>query len=136
MKNSKKAIHPVVSVALLLVVAVVGVVAFQTWFVNFQTDVLATVEQDTNNQIPSDIYIEDLTRTKIFLKSHSGSSIISNVEIIATNNTVICTISNTFNVPTGLSTIDVTTCNLIYNLPYTILITANNQLVENSQIVR
>ena len=82
---NKKGVHPVVSVALLIVVSVISVVGFQSWFSSFETNVLVEVEQDTDSQIPSDIYVEDLTSQKIFLKSHSGSSRISNVEIISQN---------------------------------------------------
>lgn len=48
MVMNRKAISPVVATALLLVVAVVAVVAFQTWFNNFQSGQLSDVEQRAN----------------------------------------------------------------------------------------
>jgi hypothetical protein len=136
MLKNNKAVHPVVSVALLLVIAVLAVVGFQTWYDSFQTSTLVSIDQDTNNQIPSDIYVEDITTTKIFLNSHSGSSTISNVEILSQNKTRMCDIANTFEVPTGLSTIDVTSCSLIRGGVYEILIIANDQLIEHTKITR
>ena len=136
MLKNKKAVHPVVAVALLLVIAVVSVVGFQAWFSSFSTEVLVSVEQDTNNQIPSDIYVEDLTTTKIFIKSHSGSSSISEVEIFASNKTQMCINSTTFPVLKGLTTIDVSSCSLIRSNVYEILLTANNQLLEYTTIAR
>ncbi len=44
----KKAISPVVATALLLVVAVVAVVGFQTWFNNYQSGLNADVEKKSN----------------------------------------------------------------------------------------
>jgi hypothetical protein len=136
MLKNKKAVHPVVAVALLLVVAVLSVVGFQSWFSSFSTEILVSVEQDTNNQIPSDIYVEDLTTNKIYIKSHSGASIISEVSILAQNNTQMCINSTSFPVLKGLTTIDVSSCSLTRSNVYEVLITANNQLIENTQIAR
>ncbi len=44
---NKKAISPVVATALLLVVAVVAVVGFQTWFNTYQSGQLSNVEQQS-----------------------------------------------------------------------------------------
>jgi hypothetical protein len=136
MLKNKKAVHPVVSVALLLVVAVISVVGFQSWFSSFSTGVLVSVEQDTNNQIPSDIYVEDLTTNKIYIKSHSGSSTIHGIEILSSNQTQMCINSTSFKVISGLTTIDVSSCSLIRAQVYEILITANNQLLEYVTIAK
>lgn len=45
---NKKAISPVVATALLLVVAVVAVVGFQSWFTTYQSGVNAKVEAESN----------------------------------------------------------------------------------------
>ncbi len=45
---NKKAISPVVATALLLVVAVVAVVGFQSWFTTYQSGINTKVEQQSN----------------------------------------------------------------------------------------
>jgi len=47
--NIKKAISPVVAVALLLVVAVVAVVGFQTWFNTYSSGIFTNTEQKSSN---------------------------------------------------------------------------------------
>jgi hypothetical protein len=136
MLKNKKAVHPVVSVALLLVVAIVAAIGFQSWFNSFQASTLVSVEQNTNDQILSDIYVEDITTTKIFINSHSGSSTISNVEIISQNKVQMCDIANVVEVPKGISTIDVTSCSLVQGGVYEILILTNKQLIEYTKIAR
>lgn len=74
MVNYKKAISPVVATALLLVVAVVAVVGFQTWFTTYQSGINVKVEQESN--AGSAITIERLeyasaTEAKVYLKSTS-----------------------------------------------------------------
>lgn len=49
MKDTKKAISPVVATALLLVVAVVSVVTFQNWFSTFSSSVYITNEEQSND---------------------------------------------------------------------------------------
>lgn len=134
--KNKKAVHPVVSVALLLVVAVVAVIGFQGWFSSFSTEVLVSVEQDTNTQIPSDIYVEGLSSNKIFLKSHSGASTITNIEILSENKTQMCLLTINSKIAKGVSPINVSSCSLVSNNVYEILIVANNQLVQNTKIAR
>jgi len=48
---SKRAISPVVATALLLVVAVVAVVSFQTWFGSFSSSTFSKVEIESNEGI-------------------------------------------------------------------------------------
>ena len=45
--TQKKAISPVVATALLLVVAVVAVVGFQTWFNTYQSENFAKLNEQT-----------------------------------------------------------------------------------------
>lgn len=49
MVYTKKAISPVVATALLLVVAVVAVVGFQTWFTSYQSDLNSKVEVQSDS---------------------------------------------------------------------------------------
>ena len=56
MAMNKKAISPVVATALLLVVAVVAVVGFQTWYSSYQSQIEAQVESqaETGVQVQSE----------------------------------------------------------------------------------
>ena len=49
--QNKKAIGPVVATALLLVVAVMGVVGFQTWFGDFNSQILTKTETQSGNSV-------------------------------------------------------------------------------------
>jgi len=48
---SKKSVHPVVAVALLLVVAVVSIIGFQTWFNSYSSTVFTGVETQSSNSV-------------------------------------------------------------------------------------
>ncbi|MCA9459377.1 MAG: hypothetical protein KC550_02400 [Nanoarchaeota archaeon] len=49
MKHDRKAIGPVIAVSMLIVVAVIALVGFQSWYTNYQTVVLSGVEVKSNN---------------------------------------------------------------------------------------
>lgn len=71
----KKGISPVVATALLLVVAVVAVVGFNSWFNQYQSTTLSSVEQSSQNSgsleidtlIGSTLYIKNPTSTNLSL---------------------------------------------------------------------
>lgn len=75
--NTKKAISPVVATALLLVVAVVAVVGFQTWFNTYQSGLNAKVE--TESQAGSSISVERLEagsdNVTVYLKNTGTSQV-------------------------------------------------------------
>ena len=84
MVNQKKAISPVVATALLLVVAVVAVVGFQTWFNTFQSGVQTNVEQQSNTGTA--ITIERLETDGLYLKNSGAENIsITGVEVDGTD---------------------------------------------------
>ena len=66
---NKKAISPVVATALLLVVAVVAVVGFQTWFASYQSSVEAQVEDqaETGVALQSERVESDEDNTTVYL---------------------------------------------------------------------
>ena len=76
-KNNKKGISPVVATALLLVVAVVAVVGFQTWFNNYQSGLNSKVEQQSN--AGSSLTVERLEATA------NGTIYIKNTAVTAVN---------------------------------------------------
>ena len=65
--TQKKAISPVVATALLLVVAVVAVVGFQTWFNTYQSENFAKLNEQT--AAGSAINFQLLTNNTVFLKN-------------------------------------------------------------------
>lgn len=90
MVNSKKAISPVVATALLLVVAVVAVVGFQTWFSTYQSGVNAQVEQQSASGSP--ITVERLqVNGDLFLKNtHTADINFSNINVTLADGTGAC----------------------------------------------
>lgn len=84
---NKKAISPVVATALLLVVAVVAVVGFQTWFATFQSEKQADVEQkaDAGASISVELLQVD---GKVTVKNTANSNVtVNGVKIIASDGT-------------------------------------------------
>ena len=73
---NKKALHPVVATALLLVVAVVSVVGFQGWFQTFSSTLFVDVEQ-RGSISHLDLGIETLVGSNLYIKAGSGLNIIS-----------------------------------------------------------
>lgn len=70
---NKKAISPVVATALLLVVAVVAVVGFQTWFDTFQSGQLVDVEQQA--QSGSAISLELVETDMVYLRNRGTTDV-------------------------------------------------------------
>jgi flagellin-like protein len=88
MINTKKGISPVVATALLLVVAVVAVVGFQTWFNTYQSGLNAKVEQQS--QSGSSLTIQLLkTDGDVYIKN-SGVDNVSLVSIDVTGAAGTC----------------------------------------------
>lgn len=75
---NKKAITPVVATALLLVVAVVAVVGFQTWFNTYQSGLNTKVEQQSSTG--SSITIERLETGTLYLKN-SGADAVNAISV-------------------------------------------------------
>jgi len=81
-KKNIKAISPVVATALLLVVAVIAVVGFQTWFNSYQSGLNAKVEQQSNTG--ANILVERLENETLYLKN-AGTENVSVTEIKITD---------------------------------------------------
>jgi len=77
--SKKKAISPVVATALLLVVAVVAVVNFQSWFDTFQSVTQTKVEQDSVGGVVDLNYVDS---QKLYVKNPTNSTIkFNNIKI-------------------------------------------------------
>jgi flagellin-like protein len=70
---NKKAISPVVATILLLVVAVVAVVGFQTWYQTYQSGVTADVEKKSDTGVT--ISVERLENNTVYLKNSESTDI-------------------------------------------------------------
>lgn len=119
--KSKKAISPVVATALLLVVAVVAVVAFQGWFQTYFFGMFGKVETQSNSQI-GNTQIENLIGYTLYFKNGGITNItINKVKIDVTD----CNISGNYS--PGISEIDLGTCldNLYTNTPEVVAYTNN-----------
>ena len=97
--KQKKGISPVVATALLLVVAVVAVVGFQTWFQSFQSDTLAKSSQAGN--AGSAFNFQLLTNETMYLKNSDtnlvGTTLTYTVEGCAEGSHTITDALNTVN---------------------------------------
>ncbi|MCA9486970.1 MAG: SBBP repeat-containing protein [Nanoarchaeota archaeon] len=82
MRPTKKAISPVIAVALLLVVAVVAVVFFSTWFDSFRSALFTKAESDTASG--QSIGIVDLVGDELFFQAGTGTAV-SNVKASGTD---------------------------------------------------
>jgi len=94
MVNYKKAISPVVATALLLVVAVVAVVGFQSWFATYQSGINVKVEQES--VAGSSIYIERLEATNgvVYVRNNAQSEVTVQVKVPANNCTGSMTVAS------------------------------------------
>ena len=75
-KKNIKAISPVAATALLLVVAVIAVVGFQTWFNTYQSGLNAKVEQQSNTG--ANIVVERLENGTVYLRNAGTDSVTVN----------------------------------------------------------
>ncbi|MFW6009305.1 MAG: archaellin/type IV pilin N-terminal domain-containing protein [archaeon] len=80
----KKAISPVVATALLLVVAVVAVVGFQSWFITYQSGINTKVEQ--GSQSGSALTVERLEGTTdaiVYVKNSAAEDVeIESIKVV------------------------------------------------------
>lgn len=74
---NKKTISPVVATALLLVVAVVAVVGFQTWFKDYQSGIQADAEQ--KSQMSANVDILKMTNETIYVKNGGAEAVFVDV---------------------------------------------------------
>ncbi len=72
----KKAISPVVSVSLLIVVVVISLVSYQVWFSNYSSKLYSDVEISSN--LGNKVYIENVIGNFIYLKNGGNDNVIVN----------------------------------------------------------
>lgn len=102
MIDTKKAISPVVAVALLLVVAVSAVVGFSAWYNSYSSELLVQVE-DSDDDVGS-TQIRDLQGNELYFNSDVDSIIITSVTIGGTD----CEVGGSYS--RQLVILDVSTC--------------------------
>ena len=87
-KLMKKGISPVVATALLIVVAVVSIVGFQSWYNTYQSGIISNVEMKSVSS--SIISVEGIIGNKLYLKSPENE-VLSLLKIIdSTTSETVC----------------------------------------------
>jgi len=138
MEFNKKAISPVVATALLLVVAVVAVVGFQSWFTTFQSKSFVDIEQKTDTG--ASITIERLegngTDMKLYIRN-AGASIVTKPTSITAKE---CKFDSADLAANSITIINSTSgdsnCELDDNTVANVVIVTDSGVVEGSQMVR
>lgn len=75
MEYKKKALAPVVSVGLLLVVSVVSVIGFQTWFQTYSSTQYTSIETTGAIASGSELRIEGVLNKKLYLLKQGSETI-------------------------------------------------------------
>ena len=126
----KKSISPVVATALLLVVAVLSVVAFQTWYETFSSKLLADSEQ--KNNLINNVDILLVQDNILYVKSNLNSNVsISTIKI--GNNT--CVLGER-NLTYGVNEIDLSFCPVGLSEYEDVVIITNNGVFTEKQTLR
>ena len=131
MVMKKKGISPVVATALLLVVAVVAVVGFQVWFLNFQSETQASVSSQTPLQGMIDP--QQLSSERVLIRSTALNNMNVTVEVEGMappcNATVELSGSN-------VTEVDMPSCNLVSGEAYVVVVIAETGVIERTLIAR
>jgi flagellin-like protein len=101
---NKKAISPVVATALLLVVAVVAVVGFQSWFTTFQSKQLTDVELQTSSGGAS-IAVERVQNNSVYILNRGATPITATGLTVNGNADYLCT-NASISISPGVSSYD------------------------------
>ncbi len=137
MAFNKKAISPVVATALLLVVAVVAVVGFQTWFNTYQSGLNTQVEQQSSSG--SAVTIERLENGTVYLRNSGAAQLTGvDVEVSATSGySGDCTPETgvTLN-GSQVSSIPLTGCNLAQDSVYNVVVVTNDGVFSEEEFAR
>jgi len=126
-----KCISPIVATALLLVVAVVAVVGFQSWFGTYSTKILSGVESSSVNDVRTS-QIETIVGNNLYLKNDYENLTIKDIKV----NGYSCFDSET-NYAKGILEINITDCisNLNVSTPDVVVIT-DKGLIEKKIYVK
>lgn len=121
MRKNSRAISPVVATALLIVVAVVAVVSFQSWFGSFSSGIFTKTEVQSDTNV-GNTQIDSVIGNSLYFKNSNTENItITSVKL----NGVDCNYSG--NASLGITEIDITNCalNLTTSMPEVVLYTEN-----------
>lgn len=106
MAFNKKALAPVVSVGLLMVVSVVSVIGFQTWFQSYSSTQYTSVESTGIVGSGSELRIEGVLNKNLYLLKKGGDAL--NIESVKIGGNECSLASNSLN--EGMNVINVTNC--------------------------
>ncbi len=128
---NKKGISPVVATALLIVVAVVAVVGFSTWFQNYQSVVNSDVETQSSSTIGSTGIVGIYNNILYF--RNSGNSIIglTNIEIRGTD----CVYSGSV-LPNSVGQIPLDNCSSSLSGKYNIVVKTSDRIYSKYQYLK
>ncbi|MDA3854840.1 MAG: hypothetical protein PF569_01180 [Candidatus Woesearchaeota archaeon] len=123
---NKKAISPVVAIALLLVVSVVAVVGFQNWYQSYSSEMFSDLETESNSNEKLDI--QTVIGNTLYVVSGSSSNVTLNKLQIGG---IDCTIDK--NLSNGMNEINVSSClgNVSDSTPE-IMIMTEDRIVKES----
>ena len=129
---NKKAISPVVATALLLVVAVVAVVGFQTWFQTYQSGINTKVEQQSN--AGSAVSIERLENGTVYLKNGGVDVLTADITVGGSSN---CgNTSQTLNGSKVTSVAIGNGCDLKVGTAYDVVVVTGNGVFSETELAR
>jgi len=132
---NKKAITPVVATALLLVVAVVAVVGFQTWFNTYQSGLNTKVEQQSATGVA--ITVERLEASQVYLKN-AGTTDINSSSITVDGKPCISNVTTITSKVNNYS-FNASVCNtstLIKGTAYDVVVVTDSGVFSSNQILR
>jgi hypothetical protein len=121
MLKLKKAISPVVATTLLLVVSVVSVVGFSSWFSVFSSSMLVDIESDSSSS--NSVKIEDLVNGNLYVNSKTNSTI-NSISI----NDIDCNYNGSV---LGLDKIDISSCIENISGMANVVIVTGNKIIES-----
>ena len=133
--NSKKGISPVVATGLLLVVAVISVMSFNTWFNTFQSGVLSNIETKSNDaSLGGSLKIDALIRNKLYILNNLRDNLsIKEIKVDGS----LCNLSNVSSLSLGLNEITLEGCldNLSTDKPLISLVT-DTKIVDKYEYIK
>jgi flagellin-like protein len=139
MAFNKKAISPVVATALLLVVAVVAVVGFQSWFTTFQSKTLTGVEVQTSSAGAS-LDIQRVQEDLVYIYNGATTNInVTGITISSDNGDYVCGETTSVLITPGVDAYD---CNDTSTGTYTpgealsVLVETSTGLVDASKLAK
>ena len=117
---NKKAVSSVVATAVLLVVVVIAVTGFQSWFNDYASNMFSDAEVKSNNAAMTQISIDSLISNYLYVINNEDYNV-SVTELKMEN----ITCAQVDNLTPGIMQINVSDClgNLTTSKPYAVLIT-------------